>query len=86
MCSSFYFLTHRELLIMLKKDSIGLLAQKAGENLPLRVLKNGNGMYYIGTFSELHGPFTRESKEYWNSAHEAETALTNRTWTQRQHN
>lgn len=31
-------------------------------------------------------PFTRESKEYWNRAHEAETALTNGTWTQRQHN
>lgn len=70
---------------MLQKDSNGMLALKQGKQLPLRVLTNSSGKYYIGTFNELHGPFTRESREYWDRAYQAEEALEKGTWTQRQH-
>lgn len=72
-------------VVVLQKDSNGYLASKAGEQLPIRVLRNANGAYYIGTFSELRGPFTRESQQYWDRAYQAEEALAKGTWTQRQH-
>ena len=82
---SFLFLISQGDEVVILKDSNGQLALQQGRELPLRVLTNPNGKYYIGTFSEVHGPFTRESREYWDRAYKAEEALANGTWTQRQH-
>ena len=70
---------------MLDKNSVGFLASKAGYTLPNRVLRNGQGKYYIGTFCDVHCNISRESQEYWDKAYQAENALNTGKWTQRQH-
>lgn len=61
----------------------GMLAEQAGERIPLSVCKSNAG-FYIGTMD--HGdPFTRESNEYWHTAAQAWEALTSGQWTQRTH-
>lgn len=40
----------------------GVLAARAGFDLPIRVLSSRAG-YYIGTFSETHGQISRESQQ-----------------------
>ena len=57
---------------MLDKNSVGFLASKAGYTLPNRVLRNGQGKYYIGTFSDVHCNISRESQEYWDKAYQAD--------------
>ncbi len=70
----------------------GKLAQQhpsgCGEYSELKVLRSGAG-YYIGTehhhelgFTE---PGSRESEEYYASEKEAQDALDNESWTQRDH-
>lgn len=60
----------------------GKLAAAAGRpDLELQVLYSAAG-FYIGTWSEA-GPYTRESREYWPRRTQAEKALKNRDWTQR---
>lgn len=61
---------------------VGKLAASCGFNLPLQVLQSAAG-FYLGT-SESGMPFSRESNEYWPFRHEAETALENGTWTQKE--
>lgn len=51
--------------------------------LPLAVLDAGYRSYCIGTSDPEDGPFSRESREYWDSFEDAETALANGIWTQR---
>ncbi|EBU9169751.1 hypothetical protein DMM54_11760 [Salmonella enterica subsp. enterica serovar Augustenborg] len=63
--------------------STGLLAAKfAGLSLPLQVLRSGAG-YYIGTQNE-EGPVSRESVEYFSTQSQAEHALKQGTWSQRE--
>lgn len=63
--------------------STGLLAARfAGLSLPLQVLRNGAG-YYIGTQNE-DGPVSRESVEYFSTQSQAENALKQGTWSQRE--
>ncbi|EGI5934652.1 hypothetical protein AH137_001182 [Salmonella enterica subsp. enterica serovar Urbana] len=64
-------------------SSTGLLAAKfAGLPLPLQVLRSGAG-YYIGTQNE-EGPVSRESVEYFSTQSQAEHALKQGTWSQRE--
>lgn len=70
---------------MLDQNSVGLIASQLGYTLPNRVLRNAQGKYYIGTFSEVHCNISRESQEYWDKAYQAEDALAKGTWTQRRH-
>lgn len=64
-------------------SSTGLLAAKfAGLSLPLQVLRSGAG-YYIGTQNE-EGPVSRESVEYYATHSQAERALEQGTWSQRE--
>ncbi|EAS1943398.1 hypothetical protein G3F94_004420 [Salmonella enterica subsp. enterica] len=59
-------------------SSTGLLAARfAGLSLPLQVLRSGAG-YYIG------GPVSRESVEYFATHFQAERALKQGTWSQRE--
>ncbi|ELM4675218.1 hypothetical protein Q3Q70_003723 [Salmonella enterica] len=61
----------------------GLLAARfAGLSLPLKVLRSGAG-YYIGTQNE-EGPVSRESVEYFATRSQAERALKQGTWSQRE--
>lgn len=60
----------------------GVLAARAGFDLPIRVLSSRAG-YYIGTFSETHGVVSRESREYYPTQQLAEEAFRKGTWTQR---
>ncbi|ECG8633443.1 hypothetical protein FNN91_21010 [Salmonella enterica subsp. salamae] len=63
--------------------STGLLAARfAGLSLPLQVLSSGAG-YYIGTQNE-DGPVSRESVEYFSTQSQAENALKQGTWSQRE--
>ena len=61
----------------------GVLAARFGYDLPIRVLSSRAG-YYIGTFSETHGPVSRES-QYFDKQIDAEKALRNQSWIQRKH-
>ena len=60
----------------------GVLASRAGFDLPIRVLSSRAG-YYIGTFSETHRPVSRESQQYYPTQQLAEEAFRKGTWTQR---
>ncbi|MDX4954708.1 hypothetical protein [Delftia acidovorans] len=59
----------------------GLLAAQRGEFLQLQVLSS-NGDFYLGTQSDEHGPFTRESDESWKSERQAISAWNSGMWTQ----
>jgi hypothetical protein len=61
---------------------MGHLASKHGEPRPLQVCRSANG-FYLGTLDDGI-PNTHESQEYWETRQEAETALSNGMWTQRQ--
>ena len=65
-------------------DVKGVLATRAGFDLPIRVLSSCAG-YYIGTFSDTHGKISRESREYYPTQRLAEEAFRKGTWTQRRH-
>jgi hypothetical protein len=54
-----------------------------GKRLPLLVLNTRAG-WYIGTASDEEGPCSRESQEYYPSFEEAQAALDQDTWTQKQ--
>lgn len=60
-----------------------LAAEYAGLQLPLQVLESGSG-FYIGTADENVGPVSRES-EYFKTQAAADKALSEGSWTQRQH-
>lgn len=66
---------------------IGKLAKEyCGVELPLQVLRV-NGMvsgYYIGTLHPEEGPYSRESVELFRTREEAEKALADGNWTQKQ--
>lgn len=67
--------------------SFGVLAARAGAELPLDVYESAAG-FYIGTYKydEKMGcetPFTRESVAYWPTLELAETALRCGRWSQR---
>ena len=51
-------------------------------DLPLQVLKSNAG-FYIGT-ADAEGPVSRDSAEYWRTASQAQTALDNNAFTQRE--
>ena len=61
---------------------IGKLAASCGFQLPVEVMQSAAG-FYLGT-SEFGMPFSRESVEYWPTQKEADDALKNGTWTQKQ--
>ena len=69
---------------IINTDVKGVLATRAGFDLPIRVLSSNAG-YYIGTFSETHGAVSRESKECYPTQQLAEEAFRKGTWTQRRH-
>lgn len=62
-------------------SKIGWLAKQAGYKLPIQVLKSAAG-YYIGT-SDMEGPVSRESVQYWPKKEDADKALESGLWTQR---
>lgn len=67
---------------LLPSSAIGKLAlEYCKKRLPLQVLRSNAG-YYIGTASE-DGPCSRESAEYFRKQGDAEDALANGKWTQR---
>lgn len=61
----------------------GRLALANGKKLPIEVLRSNAG-YYLGTFTES-GPFTRESQEYFRKEEQAQHALANGQWTQKEY-
>ena len=61
----------------------GNIASLKGFDLPVRVLSNGKGSFFLGTFKESFGIITRESKEEWDKQFLAEEALSKGNWTQR---
>lgn len=66
------------------KHGFGFLAKQcSGKELALDVCYSARG-FYIGTRDEGL-PFSRESVEYWARREQAEAALTQGTWTQRDH-
>lgn len=70
---------------MREPPRFGRLAKVYGEReLPLEVLQSAAG-YYLGTWDEEEGPFTRESQEYFPNAQAAQDALARGAWTQRTH-
>jgi hypothetical protein len=60
---------------------LGHLAQQCGMELPLAVYQSAAG-FYLGTWTD-HGPYTRESVEYWPTRTAAELALASGEWTQK---
>ena len=63
-------------------EKLGKLAlEYCGRKLPIQVMKSQAG-YYIGTCSD-EGPCSRESVEYYRKESDANTALANSSWTQR---
>lgn len=64
-------------------QQFGRLARQAGYFLPVEVMLSNTG-YYVGTCSDKDGPVSRESREYFKTAHEATIALVRGTWTQRE--
>ena len=62
--------------------NFGYLAKECGEHLPLQVMRSNAG-HYIGT-SQNGLPYTRESVEYYSAQSDAEDALRDGVWTQRQ--
>lgn len=60
---------------------LGLLAQRAGKDLPLEICYSAAG-FYLGTYDD-QGPYTRESQEYWPKREQAQRALEAGLWTQR---
>lgn len=60
----------------------GKLAAQCGFNLPVSVLQSQAG-FYLGTANEL-GPVSRESMEYYRKRADADQALANGSWTQRE--
>jgi len=60
---------------------LGQVAQQNGFILHNQVLKSAAG-YYIGTKCE-YGPISRESVEYYRTQEEAQKALDNQSFTQR---
>lgn len=68
--------------VKITKVKIGQLAKEyCNRELPLQVMKTNAG-YYIGTCSD-EGPCSRESAEYWRHHSDAQEALDNGTFTQR---
>lgn len=70
--------------------ALGRIALGVGKKLELRVLKTGSDKwnaegFYIGTKENDDKPFSRESKELFQTREEADTALATGTWTQRYH-
>ena len=68
-------------LSIINKEVKGIIAARFGHDLPVRILSSNAG-YYIGTFSETHGPISRES-QYFDKRIDAEEAFRKGTWTQR---
>lgn len=67
------------------KVPYGLIAEEfGGRKLPLRVLQSAAG-FYIGTWDDEDGPFSRESAEYYSNKEDASAALNSNTFTQREH-
>ena len=66
---------------MRQASSIGKIARRFGEELPLEILGIGEG-FYIGTRKDGL-PFSRESVEYYPTRAGAKQALIRNTWTQR---
>lgn len=61
----------------------GQLAQASGQSLQVQVLQSAAGFYLGTTVDGL--PYTRESVEYWPAREDANVALENGDWTQRQY-
>lgn len=62
-----------------------LAYQMSGKILPLTVLGNDGGGYYIGTLAESR-PFSRESMELFTTSKQCMLALNSGRWTQRLRN
>ncbi|MCW5631919.1 MAG: hypothetical protein KIT17_01150 [Rubrivivax sp.] len=60
-----------------------LASHALGRQATLEVCRSAAG-FYLGTYVD-HEPYSRESVEYWNTRKEAQDALVNGQWTQRQH-
>lgn len=60
-----------------------LAAQYCNKQLPVQVCESASG-YYIGTL-DAGMPCSRESNEYFRKVHDAEEALLNGTWTQKEY-
>ena len=60
----------------------GILAEKAGYRLLMKVCFSAAG-YYIGTLDDNGFPISRESVECFDSSQDAEWALNNGQFTQR---
>jgi hypothetical protein len=56
----------------------------SGELMPIQVLKSAAG-FYLGAASKSGAFYSRESKEYWPDAKEAEKALLTGDWSPRRH-
>ena len=69
---------------IINTDVKGVLATRAGFDLPIRVLSSCAG-YYIGTFSDTLGHVSQESQQYYPTQQLAEEAFRKGTWTQRRY-
>ena len=65
--------------------NIGYIALTfSGKELELQVCRSAAG-FYIGTMDPMLGPVSRESQEYYRTHEEAQYALDNDTFTQREY-
>ena len=64
------------------EKNFGYLAKECGDRFPLQVMRSNAG-HYIGT-SQNGMPYTRESVEYYPTQSDAEDALRDGAWTQKQ--
>ena len=72
----------KDCIVSINKDILGRVAMTRGFKLPVRILSNNRGSYYIGTFCNDAGKISKESKETWDRQYKAEEALRKGTWTQ----
>lgn len=67
----------------MKFQKTGKLAKEwCGVTAPLQILRSAAG-FYIGTAGD-DGPISRESNEYWRTQADAQNALDNNLWTQKE--
>jgi hypothetical protein len=61
----------------------GKLAEASGEKLEIQVMESAAG-YYLGTRDGADDPVSRESEDYYRTEEQAQKALKESNWTQRE--
>jgi len=67
---------------MLSLEKTMAHCDECDKDLPFRVCQSAAG-YYIGTWCDHCGPYSRESLRYWKTEEEAQEALDSGKWAAR---